>query len=167
MKNQHKRGWGIAKIIVFLLVACSLHGITQTSKVPTYGPDIVDKSVIQKRDSINKEPVTGEDEIMPQFPGGEKTLMKYIQENLMYPEDAKNSKTEGKVIVRFKISKEGKVEKIEVVRGLTTSMNKEAIRIISTLPDWTPGEQVFTSAHYSRKQKVDVHYTIPISFKLK
>jgi TonB family protein len=167
MNNQHKRGWGIAKIAVFILVTCISYGIAQRHKVPTYGPDIAEKSIIPKRDSINKEPVTGENEIMPRFPGDEDALMKYIHENLVYPEDAKNSKTEGKVIVRFKISKEGKVEKIEVVRGLTISMNKEAIRIISTLPDWTPGEQVFTSAHYSRKQKVDVYYTIPISFKLK
>ena len=167
MKNQHKRGWGIAKIAVFLLISGSSYVIAQTSKVPTYGPDIVEKSIIPKRDSINKEPVTGVYEIMPQFPGNEEALMKYIQDNLVYPEDARNSKTEGKVMVRFKLSKEGKVEKIEVVRGLTTSMNKEAIRIVSTLPDWISGKQVFTSAHYSKEKKVDVYYTIPISFKLK
>ena len=167
MKNLHKTGWEIGKITFFLLIASASYGIAQKPNVPIYGPDIVEKSTIPKRDSINKEPVIGVNERMPEFPGGEKVLMKYIQENLVYPEDAKNSKTEGKVIVRFKISKEGKVEKIEVVRGLTTSMNKEAIRIVSTLPDWIPGERVLYTAHYSRKKYVDTHYIIPISFKLK
>ena len=167
MKNKYKNRWCIAIIIVLLLISSTSNGIAQTPKVPTYGPDIVEKSIIPKRDSINKEPVTGVYEIMPQFPGGEVALLKFINENLVYPEDARNNKTEGKVIVRIKINKEGKVEKIEVVRGITTSLNKEAMRIISMLPDWTPGEQVYTSLHFSRKKKVDVYYTLPISFRLK
>jgi len=167
MKNHYKTGWITGKTTAILLIAFSFLGIAQTPKVPQYGPDIPDKTVGQKKDSIDKEPIINGYDIMPEFPGGEKALINYINESIVYPKDAKNSKTEGKVIVRCIITKTGKVEKVEIVRGLSPSLNKEAIRIISSLPDWTPGEYVLYSAHHSMRKKVDIYYTLPVLFKLK
>jgi len=97
-------------------------------------------------------------EKMPQFPGGEKALMEYIGSNLKYPEDAMKKGEQGRLIIRFVVNANGKVEKTEVLRGLTPSMNAEALRVVNAMPDWIPGEQ--------KGQKVSVYYTIPISFRL-
>jgi TonB family protein len=97
-------------------------------------------------------------EKMPQYPGGEKELMKFIVSNLKYPVIAQENGIQGRVIVRFVVSSTGKVSRIEVVRSLDPSCDKEAVRIIKMLPEWIPGEQ--------NGQKVSVYYTLPITYKL-
>jgi TonB family protein len=95
---------------------------------------------------------------MPQYPGGEKALLDYIGQNLKYPVDAQEKGIQGRIVVRFVVTKFGKVENVEIVRGLYPSMDKEGVRMVSSLPDWIPGEQ--------KGQKVSVYYTVPITFKL-
>ena len=97
-------------------------------------------------------------ENMPQFPGGEKELMNYIARNLRYPVEAQQKGIQGKIILRFIVTKLGKVENAEVIRGIDASLDKEGLRVVKSLPDWIPGEQ--------NGEKVDVYYTLPIAFKL-
>jgi len=97
-------------------------------------------------------------EKMPQFPGGEKGLLDYISHNLKYPIDAQEKGIQGRIIVRFVVTKFGKVENVETIRGLYPSIDKEGARVVSSLPDWKPGEQ--------KGEKVSVYYTLPITFKL-
>ncbi|MDR2918973.1 MAG: energy transducer TonB [Tannerella sp.] len=97
-------------------------------------------------------------EWMPEFPGGDKALMSYIQEKMVYPKDALKDSIQGRVVVSFIIEKDGSLSSIEVVRGITASLDKEAIRIIRSMPKWKPGEQ--------RDKVVRVEYTLPIRFKL-
>jgi TonB family protein len=97
-------------------------------------------------------------EKMPQFPGGEKGLLDYISRNLKYPLDAQEKGIQGRIVVRFVVTKFGKVENVETMRGLYPSIDKEGVRVISSLPDWIPGEQ--------KGEKVSVYYTLPIAFKL-
>jgi TonB family protein len=97
-------------------------------------------------------------EKMPQFPEGEKALLDFIGRNLKYPIVACENRIQGKVIVRFVVSKTGKITNIEVLRSLDPDLDKEAVRVIKMLPDWIPGEQ--------NREKVSVYYTLPISFKL-
>ena len=98
-------------------------------------------------------------EQMPIYPGGEKKLMKFISENLKYPESAIKNKIQGRVIVHFIITELGTIEHVEVVRSVSTDCDKEAIRVVKKMPKWIPGKQ--------NGKLTRVWYTIPINFKLK
>lgn len=98
-------------------------------------------------------------EVMPQFPGGDMELRKYIATSIKYPVDAQEQRKSGRVYVQFVVSKTGDVKDIKVLRsGGFESLDKEALRVVSAMPKWTPGMQ--------RGQKVNVSYTIPINFVL-
>lgn len=98
-------------------------------------------------------------EVMPSFPGGDKALMEYISQQLVYPDSAKINGIEGRVILRFKVKASGEIDEIEVLRSLSKDCDKEAIRIIKEMPLWMPGKQ--------NGQAVDVYFTLPIRFSLR
>ncbi|MDZ7633014.1 MAG: energy transducer TonB [Bacteroidales bacterium] len=85
-------------------------------------------------------------------------MFKFIYENIKYPPEAKEKGIQGKVILRFMIASDGAVEDITVVRGVDPLLDAEAIRVMSILPDWTPGTQ--------GGKPVNVWYSVPISFAL-
>jgi len=95
---------------------------------------------------------------MPEFPGGKQKLLEFISKHLKYPVTAQDIDIQGKVICRIIISKTGKVEKCEVVRSLERTCDNEAIRVLKTLPRFIPGKL--------NGKKVNVWYTIPVTFKL-
>lgn len=97
-------------------------------------------------------------EVMPEFPGGTTAMMEYLSKSVKYPSDALAVKITGKVYVSFVINENGKVTDVKVLRGIGTSCDKEAIRVVSEMPDWTPGTQ--------NEKPVKVKYTLPIAFKL-
>jgi len=94
---------------------------------------------------------------MPQYPGGEKEVIKFLSQTMRYPEEAVKNEHFGKVVVRFVISKTGKVEKAEVLKGVSPELDAEALRVIGLLPEWTPGEQ--------NGEKVAVYRIVPILFQ--
>ncbi|MBI5217439.1 MAG: TonB family protein [Bacteroidia bacterium] len=94
----------------------------------------------------------------PTFPGGEEALLKYIGSNIKYPEIAKENNITGKVYIQFVIEPNGKVSNVKVVRGVDPALDKEASRVIESLPQWTPGKQA--------GRAVRVAFTVPINFKL-
>lgn len=97
-------------------------------------------------------------EKMPQFPGGDPALLKYISTQIKYPIIAQENGIQGRVVVSFVVNKDGSVVDAEVVRGVDPSLDKEALRVIGTLPKWAPGEQ--------RGKPVRVKYTVPVQFRL-
>lgn len=97
-------------------------------------------------------------EQMPQFPGGDTELMKFIGNNLKYPTIAAENGIEGRVVIRFVVTKEGSVSDVQVVRSLDPSCDKEAVRVVKTMPKWVPGKQ--------NGRNVPVYYTLPVLFKL-
>ncbi len=97
-------------------------------------------------------------EKMPIYPGGVNELMIYLAKNIKYPADAQARGIQGRIIVRFIVTKVGKIEKTEILRSLDPSCDKEALRVVNAMPQWTPGEQ--------KGKKVSVYYTLPIVFKL-
>ena len=98
-------------------------------------------------------------ESMPEFPGGQQALFKYLSENVKYPVIAQENGIQGRVICQFVVNKDGSIVDVEVVRsGGDPSLDKEAIRVIKSMPNWKPGKQ--------RGKAVRVKYTVPVNFKL-
>lgn len=97
-------------------------------------------------------------ETMPEFPGGEPELRKYIAQHVKYPVTAMKARKEGKVYVRFVVNKSGHVEQAQVIRGVDPLLDKSALEVINKLPQWKPGTQ--------RGKAVAVWYTVPIEFSL-
>ena len=98
-------------------------------------------------------------EKMPEYPGGQAALFEYLSKNVKYPADAEKQKIEGRVLVTFVVNTDGSITDIEVVKKAFPSLDAEAVRVISGMPKWTPGEQ--------KGQKVRVKYTVPLNFRLK
>ena len=98
-------------------------------------------------------------ETMPEFPGGQAELFKYLSENVKYPVIAQENGIQGRVICQFVVNKDGSIVDVEVVRsGGDASLDKEAVRVIKSMPKWKPGKQ--------RGKAVRVKYTVPVNFKL-
>ena len=97
-------------------------------------------------------------EDMPVFPGGELALRKYIANAIKYPAIAQEYRIQGKVYVNFVVGSDGNVSHVKIARGVTPSLDREAIRVVSGLPKWKPGIQ--------KGKKVAVSYTVPINFVL-
>lgn len=97
-------------------------------------------------------------ETMPQFPGGQGVMMKYLAANIKYPASAVKAKKQGRVIVAFVIQKDGSVTNARIVKSVDPELDAEALRIVKAMPNWTPGTQ--------DGKPVDVNYTIPVVFSL-
>lgn len=109
-------------------------------------------------DSTAKEEVFMVAEQMPEFPGGMKELLKFLQDNLKYPENAMKNNVQGRVIVQFVVEKDGTPTEFKVLRSVDPDLDAEALRVLQTMPKWKPGMQ--------RGEVVRVKYTVPVSFKL-
>lgn len=97
-------------------------------------------------------------EQMPGFPGGEEALLKYISDHIEYPTMAVERGIEGRVTVRFVVNKDGYVQDVTVIRGVHELLDKEAVRVIQSLPRWNPGKQNGVA--------VAVYYNVPVNFTL-
>ena len=97
-------------------------------------------------------------EQMPQFPGGDAELLKWISSHIKYPAIAMENNVQGRVVVQFVVTKNGSIGEVKVVRGKDPDLDKEAVRVVKTLPNFIPGKM--------NGQAVNVWYTLPINFKL-
>lgn len=114
--------------------------------------------VVEEKKPVEENKVFTAVEQMPQFPGGDAELMKHIQKNLKYPPVAMENNIQGRVVVQFVVTKTGKIGEVKVVRSKDPDLDKEAVRVVKTLPDFIPGKM--------NGQAVAVWYTLPITFKL-
>ncbi|MBQ9215114.1 MAG: energy transducer TonB [Bacteroidales bacterium] len=117
------------------------------------------EEVVQEEEKPEEPEIFFIVEEMPQFPGGETALRKYIAENVRYPEMAKENDIQGTVYVRFVVDEKGKVTNVELLRGVDPLLDKEALRVVNSLPNWKPGKQ--------RGKAVKVSHSVPIKFALK
>jgi protein TonB len=97
-------------------------------------------------------------EQMPSFPGGNSALMQYLSSNVRYPVVAQENGVQGRVVVSFVVEKDGSITDVNVVRGVDPSLDKEAARVVKSMPNWIPGKQ--------NGSAVRVKYNVPVSFKL-
>jgi TonB family protein len=97
-------------------------------------------------------------EQMPEFPGGEEKLYKYLQKNIQYPDSAKVKGIQGTVYVRFIVDDQGKISEVTLLRGIGGGCDEEAMRVVKLMPDWIPGKQ--------NGKAIPVYFTLPIKFTL-
>ncbi len=97
-------------------------------------------------------------EQMPEFPGGQAALMEYLSKNVKYPVVAQENGVQGRVVVSFVVERDGSVTDVQVVKSVDPSLDREAVRVISSMPKWIPGKQ--------NGQAVRVKYNVPVSFRL-
>lgn len=129
--------------------------------------EVVNEEVVEVVEEVKEEVQEEEPEAqpfvvveeMPMFPGGDAELLKYIAENTQYPEIAKENNIQGRVIVRFCVTSKGGVSQVSVLKGVDPELDKEAIRVVNTLPPFKPGKQ--------GGKPVPVWYMVPITFTLK
>ncbi|MDD3910378.1 MAG: energy transducer TonB [Proteiniphilum sp.] len=97
-------------------------------------------------------------ENQPEFPGGNAAMMKFLSDNIKYPVIAQENGIQGRVICNFVVERDGSITDVQVVRGVDPSLDREAVRVIQSMPRWTPGKQ--------RGQAVRVRFTLPVVFRL-
>ena len=97
-------------------------------------------------------------EHMPTFPGGQMELMKFLAENVRYPKEAEEKGKQGRVVLTFIVEKDGSVSNIDVAKKVCDELDAEAVRVVSSMPKWTPGMQ--------NGKNVRVKYTVPVTFRL-
>jgi len=120
------------------------------------GQDIADlKEVVTQ---VKDEPILDVVEQMPQYPGGESELMAYVFKNIKYPVIAQENGIQGTVVVKFVVTKTGAVGEVQVLRQLDPACDREAVRVVKTLPNFIPGKQ--------NGVNVNVWFTLPIKYKL-
>lgn len=95
----------------------------------------------------------------PRFPGGDRALRLFIQKNLKYPKDAQKQRIHGRVYVQFLVCETGEVQKVKIAKSVYYALDNEALRVVKSMPDWTPG--------ISYGQVDDISYTLPINFRLR
>ena len=114
--------------------------------------------IVKAESSTQEEQVHRVVEQMPRFPGGDKARIKYLRENLKYPEEARKQGISGRVFISFVVEKDGEITNIKLLRGIGGGCDEEAMKTVSKMPLWEPGLQ--------RGKPVRVQFNMPFSFKL-
>ena len=168
MMNKPKTRYGAWKFLAALPVAVLMIVVgcqpaadkAAVSDEPetTYQTDLVDTTPAQITIAAADDVSTLRAESNPEFVGGMEALSQYIVDNIRYPEQAKNDSTQGTVFVRFVVESDGSVADAEVLRGIGSGCDEEALRVVKAMPKWKPGRV--------NGNPVRVQYTLPITFKL-
>jgi TonB family protein len=95
---------------------------------------------------------------LPEFPGGIESFKKFVTSEIVYPSDAKKEGIQGKVFISFTVNKNGAVIDAKIAKGVHGLLDKEALRVIENMPEWTPGKY--------KGEIVNVRYTVPVQFAL-
>ena len=105
-----------------------------------------------------EDPICHNPDVAPEFPGGTRAVMDYIAKSMQYPDVAKENRTQGRVIVQFVVNVDGSTANVEIVKSVDQHLDKEALRIVQSMPKWKPGKK--------GGKAVSVRYTVPVMFRL-
>lgn len=150
--------------VLFLVLGSSL---LTSSVVASVHPESCCTSVIEgvseesNMNSLDEEMSSdepNESDKVAEFPGGLQGLMNFLSQNIKYPKSAVKNNIQGKVIVKFKVTKEGYVDSVKVVKGVDPVLDAEAVRVIKKMPRWTPG--------FHNGKVVNTYLNLPVTFRL-
>ena len=148
-----------------MIVVWKKDGKQMAVQVPAETQNISDMKIVMNREWLNPpvddpdNPVFEVVESMPEFPGGGMTaMMQFLSKNIKYPVNAQKNGTQGRVTVQFIVNIDGSISNIGIIRGVDPELDGEAVRVISTMPNWKPGTQ--------KGKPVRVKYTVPVMFRL-
>ncbi len=159
MTNNSLKNSGFVKAIFAAIMLSSVTFFFSCDNVINEVSEESQETSLKGSDSdLKEEPTFFIVEQMPKFTGGEKELRKFIAKNIKYPVKAVEKEIQGRVYVSFIVSKEGKVKGVKIKRGIHETLNNEAIRVVSSMPDWKPG--------FHKGKAVNVSFTVPINFAL-
>lgn len=169
MNKKKTRATGRIKYALFvplaaaLLVASNISCISSEKKdgqaettVPVEQKEAPVTAPAQANDTEQVFQIT---EQMPEFPGGMAECLKFIGEHVNYPQKAQENGIQGRVTVQFTVEKDGSITNAKVLRGVDPELDKEALRVISSMPKWTPGKQ--------RGKAVRCSFSVPVRFQLR
>ncbi|MCL2072299.1 MAG: M56 family metallopeptidase [Marinilabiliaceae bacterium] len=171
IKNGNRAALKICCLIFAMVMtvawSCFTNSKQETPETDPVSVEVPDENLAEIETEIEQEELYDEElakdalavvDKSPQFPGGEIALLKFIADEVKYPDEAKEKGIEGRVMVQFIVDAEGDVRNVKVMRKVHPLLDKEAVRAINVLPKWIPGEQ--------NGKPVNVYYTIPINFTL-
>ena len=135
---------------------CAKEGLEKIDAELGAAAEALDEAALAAKGIINASAV----EVKPQFNGGDANdFQKWVQENVKYPQAAIDNGEAGRVMVNFIVGKDGKVSDVKVLKGVSEALDAEAVRVIESAPEWTPGAQAGNA--------VPVSYVMPVVFALK
>ena len=154
MKTTIKNKWALLLVFPVLAVGFTLLSLKSNS------PEIITNQILGEEQDTIKKVVKVYDVVdkQPEYVGGDKAMIQFIIDNIVYPKADKEAGIEGTVFCEFVIQADGNIGKIKIVKGKTATMDAEVVRVISLMPKWTPGEL--------EGKKVAVKYTMPVKFVL-
>ena len=121
--------------------------------------EITDNANIVVEDIVEEETVFQVVEQQPEFPGGMRAMMKYLQDNINYPRISRDNNSQGRAFIRFVVNSDGSIQGVEVIKSSgDIYLDKEAVRVVEAMPKWTPGKQA--------GKPVRVFFTLPVVFRL-
>jgi protein TonB len=117
-------------------------------------------AIIPQESLLNDNEIFGDMDVsqMPEFPGGDEELLRYLAQNIHYPKRAVDGNTEGRVLLGFVVNKEGEIDDVKVIRSIGDGCDEEAVRVIHKMPKWKPGK--------NNGRLVNVFYNLPVTFQL-
>jgi TonB family protein len=157
-KEQRTKYLMFLPLVALLLMLSNIETVARTTRnfvqsepvsapaEPTIGAEVPDSVVFNVVEDL------------PRFPGGTEAQMEWMKKNIKYPVEAQKAGKEGRVIIQYVVWKDGTIRDVKIIRSAGTLFDEEAIRLVKSMPNWTPGKQ--------RGQAVNVKYTLPINFKL-
>ncbi len=143
----------LAVTLTFMFSVSITDRIIAQEKVDKVEQKTIQTNAVMQNDTIY--PVVDD---MPSFPGGDEARIRFITENIKYPELARKKGIQGRVFVTFVIEKDGQISNVKVIRGIGSGCDEEAVRVISMMPKWKPGMQ--------NGKTVRVQFNMPIKFAL-
>lgn len=137
-----------------MLVAVAMEGNAQTRRMVAYQSATVKGAVSSEIHAYISDDVDEQ----PQFPGGDSAMLQYINRERTYPAEEYNAGIQGRVVCSFIVGTDGRVQNVEILRGCSEGLNREAVRIIRSMPRWEAGKV--------NGNPVPVYYILPIPFRL-
>ena len=127
-----------------------------------YIPEIL-TIAIQPNENSEPSPIVEYPEVEASFPGGTQEMMKYFYENMEYPAASKELREQGRVFVEFVVNKDGSIDRIKILRGVSNDINAEVLRLVKAMPNWIPAQS--NGENINARARIPINFVLPVEEK--